>query len=362
VQRNAIRDGRDTFRQAKFTQALAQLDSFCTKKRLERLSNYRAVLCWKYTRTLRGLACLKANAEMRRGKRRMLQEARIAYEQRERRAACAEFLRVAHASPLRHLVVRPGSGLTERQAMLAARAAARWKALVVRKRSSRVSVPAQRTRYTAPPSAAWPALTAPQPALAPAAGREVPRVREALSHSKVEPARSSDIANLSRAKPRGIDVDFISLPPPLQSCALDFRTQLTALASRGAGDAAYVDHRPPYAYLSTGSAVPIPSWRTQARFARDNGDQQDFPKSAHQDGQRWDNGAAYKEAEPTLPELSEVEVEQAPPPPLPLPSVSEDMLSAVEELLDSGSTVTPATLLALRGYLQEQQDLLQRQR
>jgi hypothetical protein len=48
-------------------------------------------------------------------------------------------------------------------------------------------------------------------------------------------------------------------------------------------------------------------------------------------------------------------------PPLPLPSVSEEVLSAVEELLDSGSAVTPATLLALRSYLQEQQELLLRQ-
>lgn len=64
------------------------------------INNYKAMLCYKYYRCLRGLHALRLYANRRKYKRTLLRDAHVSFALAHRKAACVEFLHVALDAPL----------------------------------------------------------------------------------------------------------------------------------------------------------------------------------------------------------------------------------------------------------------------
>ena len=77
---------------------LSHLMRHCVQQKHYAINNYRSVLFWKYYRTSKALHQFKVHRNRRQHKRKMLLDAQLDFENRTKREACVEFLRVACAS------------------------------------------------------------------------------------------------------------------------------------------------------------------------------------------------------------------------------------------------------------------------
>jgi hypothetical protein len=203
--RHAGFDGSGHHRHRLLHEGWRCLSLFSFKKGREQLQLCRASLIWLLPRQLCALKQLRENVQLRKKARTMVSEARAAFAQSDRRAACAEFICVAYVA---------GTALrtpNERRQRLARWAAHKWKRFVAQRRVAHLShtlpsakasrIPASAVqhvnnmRYSAPPKIS------------------------ACHHTTPE---RQDLRLLSKAPPRTSSVESLPPPPPTTQSTLGY--------------------------------------------------------------------------------------------------------------------------------------------